>query len=328
MEPRKRKIGIDIMRFLAVLFILNSHMGPLYGKYASLATGGAIGNVLFFFCSGFTLFLKPFNGVRGFPDWYKGRINRIYPTVFAIAIVLCVFFKQHHDIVWIFLYGGQWFIGCIMVYYVLLFFIGVYFRDRINWVMAAITLAFGVLYYAMDVSFPYSLYADDVHELKWYLYFIFMLLGARMGLMDTSSLSKHQWRNLLLALLSCAAFYALNGVTLKFEQVAFLHVFTIIPLLLMLYFLYLWADGTWAKSLYLSRVGNFIIRFIGGLCLEIYLIQNWLITDVLNFLFPLNILIITVIIILAAYLVRCLARFLGQTFKEAPYDWRKMVSPY
>lgn len=316
------------MRFLAVLFILNSHMGPLYGKYTALATGGAIGNVLFFFCSGFTLFLKPFNGVRGFPDWYKGRINRIYPTVFAVAIVLCVFFKQHHDIVWIFLYGGQWFIGCIMVYYVLLYFIGVYFRDKISWVMGAIALAFCVLYYVMDVSFPYSLYADDVHELKWYLYFIFMLFGARMGLMDTSSLSKHQWRNLLFALLSCAAFYALNGATMKIEQVAFMHVFTIIPLLLMLYFLYLWADGAWSKSLYQSRVGNFIIRFVGGLCLEIYLIQNWLITDVLNFLFPLNIIIIACIIILAAYLVRCLARLLSQTFKDAPYDWRKMVSPY
>jgi len=325
---KERKIGIDILKFLAVLFILNSHMGMLYGKFAALATGGAIGNVLFFFCSGFTLFLKPFNGVGGFPDWYKGRINRIYPTVFAVAIVLCLFFNQHHDIVWIFLYGGQWFIPCIMVYYVVLYFIGVFLRDKLNWVMGAVALAFCGLYYAMDLEFPYSLYGDDVHELKWYLYFIFMLLGARMGMMDTSSLAKHQWRNFLLALMSCAAFYAISELTIKVEQAAFLHVLTVVPLLLMLYFLYLWADGAWARRLYQSRVGNFVIRFVGGLCLEIYLIQNWLITDVINFLFPLNILIIACIIVLAAYLIRCLARFLAQTFKEAPYDWRKMFSAY
>ena len=55
-------------------------MELLYGKYNALATGGAIGDVLFFFCSGFTLFL----GKMGrFDNWYKRRINRIYPTVFA-----------------------------------------------------------------------------------------------------------------------------------------------------------------------------------------------------------------------------------------------------
>ena len=48
---KQRDISIDILKFFAVLLITNSHMEPLYGEYSQLATGGAIGDVLFFFCS-------------------------------------------------------------------------------------------------------------------------------------------------------------------------------------------------------------------------------------------------------------------------------------
>ena len=48
---------MDIMKCLAVLLVMNSHMDLLYGKYSALATGGAIGDVLFFFASGYTILL-------------------------------------------------------------------------------------------------------------------------------------------------------------------------------------------------------------------------------------------------------------------------------
>ena len=54
---KQRDVSIDILKFFAALIITNSHMGLLYGKYSMFATGGAIGDVLFFFASGFTLFM-------------------------------------------------------------------------------------------------------------------------------------------------------------------------------------------------------------------------------------------------------------------------------
>ena len=54
---KQRDTSIDILKFIAVLAITNSHMELLYGKYSALGTGGVIGDVLFFFASGFTLFL-------------------------------------------------------------------------------------------------------------------------------------------------------------------------------------------------------------------------------------------------------------------------------
>lgn len=52
----QRDISIDILKFIAVFLIINSHMDALYPKYKMLATGGAIGDVLFLFASGYTLF--------------------------------------------------------------------------------------------------------------------------------------------------------------------------------------------------------------------------------------------------------------------------------
>lgn len=53
---KERDIAIDIVKFLAVLLIINSHADTMYPRMQILATGGAIGDCLFLFCSGFTLF--------------------------------------------------------------------------------------------------------------------------------------------------------------------------------------------------------------------------------------------------------------------------------
>lgn len=45
---KNRNASIDILKCIAAILITNSHMELLYGKYSILATGGAIGDVLFF----------------------------------------------------------------------------------------------------------------------------------------------------------------------------------------------------------------------------------------------------------------------------------------
>lgn len=58
----KRNISLDVLKFIAAIMITNSHLGSQYGQYSTLATGGYLGDALFFFCSGFALFLKPLGG--------------------------------------------------------------------------------------------------------------------------------------------------------------------------------------------------------------------------------------------------------------------------
>ena len=322
---KERNIGIDILKFLAVLLITNSHMELLYGKYDFLATGGTIGDALFLFCSGYTLFMKPTGGLRAFPDWYKRRINRIYPTVLAMAIVNCVFFHSHPDILQIILYGGGWFVSCIMLYYLLVYFIVLYGKDRLDWVILLVGIASCIWFYCMDRSPGFNMYDFEGGRLKWLLYFVFMLLGARLGLAKTR-FEDHSLRDLLLGVLGIVLFYAVYVAGMKVEPLGWIQVFNFIPLLFAIYHLFLWGNGRMARKIYENRTCHFLIRFVSGLCLEIYLIQGPLFTDKLNGIFPLNLVIVFVVIVVAAYLVRCLARWISQTFKDAPYDWRKIVS--
>ena len=54
---KQRDIAVDIVKFFAVFLIINSHADACYPKFSALATGGAIGDSLFMFVSGFTLYL-------------------------------------------------------------------------------------------------------------------------------------------------------------------------------------------------------------------------------------------------------------------------------
>lgn len=79
----KRNPTIYILKCIAVVLITWSHMDELV-PISQICTGGAVGDGLFLFCSGFTLFMG-----RGgdFFNWYKRRVNRIYPSILAWAVV-------------------------------------------------------------------------------------------------------------------------------------------------------------------------------------------------------------------------------------------------
>ena len=57
MMIQHRNIALDILKFFAVILITNSHFDNQYVYAKGLATGGAIGDALFFFISGYSLFL-------------------------------------------------------------------------------------------------------------------------------------------------------------------------------------------------------------------------------------------------------------------------------
>ncbi|MBR5436943.1 MAG: acyltransferase family protein [Muribaculaceae bacterium] len=322
---KERNISIDFLKCIAALLITNSHMGILYGEYSFLATGGGIGDALFFFCSGFALLIKPMDGFRQFPNWYKRRINRIYPTMFAVAIIGGLFFKTHWDIIDIILAKRYWFIPCIMLYYIVIFFVGSYFKDKILPIGILVAISTAVWFYFVCNIPGFSIYGG--HYIRWLLFFMFMLLGAQTCLMSKDIKSK-PIIDICLLFMSLICFFVSFIVGLRFNGFVYVQYLSFIPLLCVTFFFYKVGASHCVERLYKSKVGNFFIRFVGSLCLEIYVVQYFFITDKMNSLFPLNIIITFIIILIAAYLTRCLARFISQTFKSAPYDWSKIIALY
>lgn len=318
----QRNIGVDILKFIAAILITNSHMEILYPNSA-FATGGAIGNSLFFFCSGFTLLLKP---LPRFDNFYKKRINRIYPTVFAWAILAALLFHSNNNIITIILYGGRWFISCIMIYYVFLYIIGKYLIEYIYWISSIILGVIISFYFIYDKPVNYSLYGDT-GIFRYIYYFIFMLLGAIIGLSQDKI--KHSFSNSLFKLVGCIILYYgllyISGINTLYKD---LQIFTLIPLLGICFYFYKFTNTQLLKNIYSSKLFGPLIKIIGGLCLEIYLVQFSLFTDKMNHIFPLNLIIMFLIIILAAYILRCLARVFSQIFRESDLDWKAVVRLY
>ena len=125
---------LSLMRFLAVILITNSHIGPLYPPHLQfLSTGGALGNSLFFFCSGFALYLS--NRDTGFAPWAIRRFTRIYPSLWIFMTVCFLGGIQSFRLPDIII-PTFWFLQAIFVFYVF-FFYSIKFFERQLWKVCA-----------------------------------------------------------------------------------------------------------------------------------------------------------------------------------------------
>lgn len=319
----KRDYSIDVLKCLAAFIITWSHFEKPLGDYAMLATGGAFGDALFFFCSGYTLFLG--RKTNGFFNWYKNRINRIYPTVFAWALLKCLFISNtSSNLLEIIMHGGGFFVSCIMIFYVFFYFIKKYAVNHLYKVLIASTILTTCSYFIIDSNDTSVLY-----KWQWSLFFSVMLLGGIIGKArkETKEIKHVGLTPILLLGLSIAVYYILLFIEQK-SGMQMIRMFTIFPLMSFAYSLHKLCTSRTAKAIYNNKYMHLIIMTIGSLCLEIYLVQPMLLTDKMNALFPLNLLLMFLIIFVAAYLLRCVSRIWSQTFKDGEYNWKEVVKLY
>lgn len=319
----ERDFAIDIMKFLAVLLIINSHADVMYPHLKMLATGGAVGDCLFLFCSGFTLF---WGGLKSFDSYYKRRINRIFPSVFAAAIFAHLL-SMNPQIHFLQLLGGE-FIIAIMVYYVLLYFVRKYAIDKIGWLLGFVAII-SLIVYVQWFPYKYDVSSKGIYGIttiyRWLPYFAAMLIGAFVGI-KRKELKYHAWWDFLKLMICVTLFYCIQFAAKIYKPIAPWQVVTLLPLMGITVYFYKWCNAGWMKQIYDSKWGNWMIMVIGGLCLESYLIQQSLFTDKLNSLWPMNLLFIVLVILICSYIVRCIARWFAQTFRTEEYDWKKIIS--
>lgn len=322
----RRDISIDILKFLAVFLIINSHMDICYPpKYSILATGGAIGDVLFLFASGFTLFM---GRMDDFANWYKRRINRIFPSAFVCGMVASLLTWSNSitiEKVW----GGQ-FVIAIMVYYIIIYFIHKYFIKTIPVVLVLVGIISLIVY---CVFFPYKFETGEkglygiTTLYRWIPYFGFMLFGAWLGI-NRERLRFQPIFDCIMFAISLLLFYGIQFVSKHDASIAPFQIVTLIPLMGIVYYFYKLCNMRWLKKIYANRYGHALIMTVSGLCLESYLIQSCVFTTIFNFLFPLNLPIIIVAVLIVSYCCKVLSRFFAQTFKDMNYDWKDMIKAY
>lgn len=171
---KEHDTSIDLLKFLAVIMITNSHFGDLYKDFnVALATFGVHGNALFFFISGMTICMSGSIEKLNFVNWYKRRLERIWPTLIIWTILNNIIFGN--EIRWnSMIYGhGYWFLQFILAAYIVMYFILKHLKKYLS-----VLLYLSIIGTVIGICFSPKTSQSIYHEFHWFCYSSCMLLGA------------------------------------------------------------------------------------------------------------------------------------------------------
>lgn len=327
-QIKTRNHAIDLMKFLAAVLITNSHMDALYpGKLHALATGGAIGDALFFFCSGFLLMM---GRSSDFFNWYKRRINRIFPTIFAVAIISIVVFGRDPSLKHVILNGGGWFVQAIFVFYAIFWFVKRFLSNRM-WIAYLITSITIVVWFSLFWDKNVAIFGSPDEYLRWPCFFMVMLLG---GTVYNHELKRERqdkerglWVHLSVLAFLLLFYFGFQWIGELFPVLNQFQIIILLPLMGIVFVIYKICSSPKVISAYLNKYCHLPLYYISACCLEIYLCQKWCFGVGIRLirLFPLNVLVTFLLVFVVAYLTKVFSNFLSQTFKSEEYNWRGMV---
>jgi hypothetical protein len=154
-----------------------------------------------------------------------------------------------------------------------------------------------------------------------------MLLGAILGVYQ-KKITHHFTKNLIAIILFILIFYVMliySRLNIIPKQIEIISLF---PLLGMTLYFYKLGSTKIMRNIYNHKIFGTAIKIIGGLTLEIYLVQSSLLTDKMNDFFPLNLFVMFIIIVIAAYILRCASKLFSQIFKEQELDYKEIFRLY
>lgn len=310
-----RDTSIDFMKIVATILVMNSHLHVCYGEYSILASGGGIGDALFFLISGYSLFLS--KKQLGFIDWYKRRVARILPTILAMGLLAVIVFNQDLSLYEVITAQRYWFVQCIFLYYLFIFP-----AIKSPSIITKYFLCFGCLSLLFLIVFCDFTGKGMIYGLggyyRWILFFNFMLLG---GVLARHSLGiKYHSYSIPLFIVCICLWYS----CLYFMGNSNWQLLSLFPLVGICFFLCQIGKSIFIKRVFERKIIGTILSVIGSLCLESYLIQRYIITDVLNSLFPLNIPIVMSFVLLAAYVLHIVSSCISQVFDPYSFSWRRL----
>lgn len=306
---KNKKEFINLLRVLAAICITNSHFANVW-PISGIASGGMLGDVLFFAISGYCLYHSDFR-LCDFGRWYIKRFKRIYITVILIVFLTCCFngFPATAEGCFrTFIYPTQYhFVASIMVLYMVYYiWMNILKRWRVQvWISGVVFAVCIVVVYVL--TFDTSWYHIDEVEDHFirFLFFASMLLGAHFRESEQRNkkfVGDRVGITGVLCIVSVIIYFGIRMAVPKFELyiVQFL---TWVAILFALYWIFRWAESLEPFLLKLPGKVNLIFEFLAGITLQIYLVQFPIIEMFEMIIFPINLLIITGVVIGAAVAV-------------------------
>ena len=321
---KNRNLSIDLLKAVAIFLIINSHSKELFPNSLSIfATGGAIGDALFFFASGYTLLL----GVKqnNFFDWYKRRINRIYPSVFAWSFISSLLFGSDKTMFQIILYGGGWFVRCIMVFYILFYYIKKRMIIFLPHLFAA-TIIIILFWYALIYEKGINLFDTKQYLIK-FIFFLFMLQGAICGYKSQNQVVNPNLGYALVKLVvGVSMFYGIQIASRNGIIPEYLVILSYAMLLLVIHSLYQIGSSIFISEYLKQDIISKPIYTISMLCLEVYLCQFSIIPIFTSISFPVNYFLLYPSILIVAYVTKILSNLFTMIFTDSALCYKRLLS--
>jgi peptidoglycan/LPS O-acetylase OafA/YrhL len=297
------------IRFLGILLVTNSHLDHLY-PIPQLATGGSLGNSLFFMISGYGLALSHLSKPLPFFHWYWRRITRIYPSFMLVLGIFWVWYGglwrtwKWDDYVTALLWPVDyvWFISALMVFYVIFFIVMKLNRSK-YYIFSILILFIPYLYFYFSYLDLSIWTIEGEGYFKWIFYFQVMLLGGYLG-NQCGRLKSGKGPHLMLLCLSLSLYFSFgyfitHGHFTKYQF--FMHLLTF-PII---YWVLVLGRSPFIRNLMGQKVPLFVITMISSATLEIYLLQEVVYTNhfIKSLFFPLNVMVFLTILVVLSKIV-------------------------
>ena len=303
LSNNKKLTELITLRFIAILLVVNSHL-TLFYEYEYFATGGALGNSIFFFISGIVLSNSLSKKKIPFNLWYKKRFLRIYPKIFFVVsfFVIIGYFEIENInefLLKIIFPVEFWFLPVLFFFYLPVYFVITRFSlKNIKLLLIIIFIIYCFAYFFFIDKNIYTI--ENVIPFKSIFYF-FIMISSIILYKKYYKLNFNFIYILSIFVLSLFSYYFIKFLMLEFhfyKLQVLEHLFIIIILFSLFFFL---------KNEKFLKIQNnkyiFIIcSFVSSLSLEIYLIHGYF-TNFSIGIFPFNLIIFGIVVIIFAFIL-------------------------
>lgn len=323
---KDRIYGLDFLKAIAAFFITNSHFQPLYqGVSTKLATMGVQGNALFFFVSGYLLLAGLDMRHERFDNWYKRKIRRLMPAILTFWLCASIIFGDVLTWQKMLLVSGYWFIQCILAYFIIFYFVCklMLTKNKLGGVIFILSILASIAYFFYLPHADGSVFHTNLH---YVCHFSVMVMGSLVYLHRKSIKCTSLWKDLVAVVLSFVFYFLIMAIGKgRSGMLYYTQILGLLPLHTFVYYLYKVSCYNWCDRLFHKRGIRWIFIVPASLTLEIYIVQFHVITNKLNFLFPLNLLIIFFIICVAAYILHVCTSFVLQVINKENFNWGNLL---
>lgn len=311
------------LRFIAILLVINSHLDEIY-PIPLFATGGAIGNALFFMLSSYGLLVSQQANPQTFTTYMSKRLIRIYPViwssllflVFPLGLYYYAFFPSYYREV-VELFGlssplsfignlfyppeDYWFLRALMFYYLVgFFFLHHYHPTKIFKALGVLTLLYAFSY-SQFTDFS-TLVIEQTMAFKLIFYAMVFLVGIYFASIK-ETIVYSGGRDFALFFGFIVLIYGDKYLMLKgiYPQVQFLQQLLLFPVL------YYGLKISQSPFILTTLMGqSFLARpitLIGAMTLELYLVHGLIRPLLVYYIphFPENLIVFALLTVLLSY---------------------------